>query len=132
MDDCNRVAALRRLSASLPALFLFACASSPPETAATNAVEPTDPAAIVAANDAKTVDATELDTGLICERSAPTGSRIAEEQCYSKEEYAQWQAMQQETIKRDVNDMRELQRTRELAEQAARREAMERALRGGF
>jgi hypothetical protein len=131
MDDCHRVGTLRRFSASLPALFLVACASSPPdESVVTNAREPTE--AIVAANDVETVDISELDTGLVCERSAPTGSRISEEQCYTKEEYAQWQAMRHAAAQREVADMRDLQRNRELAEQAARRDAMERALRGGF
>jgi hypothetical protein len=133
MDDCHRVGTLRRLSASLPALFFIACASSPSDpSVATDAREPTDAAPIVAANDIETVDISELDTGLVCERSAPTGSRISEEQCYTKEEYAQWQAMRHETAQREVADMRDLQRNRDLAEQEARRQAMESALRGGF
>jgi hypothetical protein len=115
----------------LPALFLVACASSPPdESVVTNAREPTE-APIVAANDVETVDISELDTGLVCERTAPTGSRISEQTCYTREQYAARQAMQQ-TVQRDVNEMRELQRSRALAEQAARSQAMGRAMRGGF
>jgi hypothetical protein len=132
MDDCHRVGTLRRFSASLPALFLVACASSPPDSpVATDASDPTGAAPIVAANDVETIDVSELDTGLVCERSAPTGSRISEQSCYTREQYAARQA-EQETAQRDVNEMRELQRNRALAEEAARREAMDRALRGGF
>jgi hypothetical protein len=133
MDDCHRVGTLRRLSASLPALFLIACASSPPDgSVATDANDPTNAAPIVAANDVETVDIDELDTGLVCERSTPTGSRISEETCYTREQYATRQALAQETAQRDVNEMRDLQRSRELAEQAARRGAAEAAMRGGF
>lgn len=128
MDDCHRVGTLRRLSVSLPALFLIACASSPPDASvATDAGDPTDAAPIVAANDVETIDIAELDTGLVCERSAPTGSRISEQTCYTREQYDARQAMQQETAKRDVNDMRELQQVRDHAEQAAREQA-----RSGF
>jgi hypothetical protein len=35
-------------------------------------------------------------------------------------------------VQRDVNEMRDLQRSRELAEQAAARQAIEAAMRGGF
>jgi hypothetical protein len=132
MDDCHRVRTLCRLSASWPALFLIACASSPPDASvATAAGDATDAAPIVAANDVETVDIAELDTGLVCERTAPTGSRISEQTCYTREQYAARQAMQQ-TVQRDVNEMRELQRSRALAEQAARSQAMGRAMRGGF
>jgi hypothetical protein len=121
MDDCHRVGTLRRFSASLPALFLIACASSPPDASvATDASEPTNAAPIVAANDVETIDIAELDTGLVCERNAPTGSRISEQTCYTREQYTTRQAMQQETAQRDVNEMRDLQRSRTLAEQAAR------------
>jgi hypothetical protein len=111
------------LSTSLPLVLLAACASSPPEA--------TDAIPIVAANDVETIEISELDTGLVCERTAPTGSRIAEQQCYTKEEYAQWQAFRQEAAKREVDDMRDLQRNRELAAEEARRQAMQRAA-GGF
>jgi hypothetical protein len=132
MDDGPLVETLRRLSASLPALFLVACASSPPGSSmATDAAEPADAAPIVAANDVETVDISELDNGLVCERTAPTGSRISEQTCYTREQYAARQAVQ-ETAQRDVNEMRELQRSRELAEQAARSGAAEQAMRGGF
>jgi hypothetical protein len=104
-------------------VLLAACASSPPEA--------TDAIPIVAANDVETIEISELDTGLVCERTAPTGSRIAEQQCYTKEEYAQWQAFRQEAAKREVDDMRDLQRNRELAAEEARRQAMQRAA-GGF
>ena len=133
MDDCHRVGTLRRLSASFPALFLIACASSPPDASvATGAREPADAVPIVAANDVETVDISELDTGLVCERSAPTGSRISEQTCYTREQYAAREAIEQETAQRDVNEMRELQRSRELAEEAARKGAIESAMRGGF
>jgi hypothetical protein len=132
MDDGHRVGTLRRLSASLPALFLIACASSPPGALVeAGAADPTGAAPIVAANDVETVDISELDTGLVCERSTPTGSRISEQTCYTREQYAARQAMQ-EQVQRDVNEMRDLQRSRALAEQEARRQAMEAAMRRGF
>jgi hypothetical protein len=132
MDDCHRVGTLRRFSASLPALFFIACASSPSDpSVATDAREPTDAAPIVAANDIETVDISELDNGLVCERTAPTGSRISEQTCYTREQYAARQAVQ-ETAQRDINEMRELQRSRELAEQAARGQQTQGAVPGGF
>lgn len=122
---------VQRLSPTLPILLLVAgCAANSPETATTDQSEPTDAAATLAS--AETIDVSELDTGLICERATPTGSRIAEQQCYTKEQYEQWQASVRETVQRDVNEMRDLQRSRELAEQAAARQAIEAAMRGGF
>jgi hypothetical protein len=129
MDDGRT---LRRLSASLPALFLVACASSPPDgSVANDPPEPTDAAPIVAASDVEAVDISELDNGLVCERSAPTGSRISEQTCYTREQYAARQAVQ-ETAQRDINEMRELQRSRELAERAARGRQTSGAAPGGF
>jgi len=116
-----------RLAVPLPALLLIVgCASSSPETAATGRPEPTDAAATLAS--AEAIDISELDTGLVCERSVPTGSRISEHTCYTREQYAARQAMLQEIAQRDVNEMRELQRNRELVEQEARRQAVT----GGF
>jgi hypothetical protein len=115
----------------LPALLLAACAANPPPVAETETLELIDISETLAALGAETIDIRELDNGRVCERRVPTGSRISEEWCYTRADYEALQTAMHDDIQRDMNEMRQLQEARRMAEQGARNEAMRRA-GGGF
>jgi hypothetical protein len=117
-----------RLTAALPLVLLAACASSPTdEPVATDPTVPTDTTATLAANEVEIIDITKLDTGRVCERVVPTGSRIAQQWCYTRDEYLAQQAAMHGDIQRDMADLRRQQQVRQMAEQEARSQGMRRS-----
>jgi hypothetical protein len=74
-------------------------------------------------SDTRVVEIDSLDTGLECQRRVPTGSRIATQNCYTREE-AQSRAIAQQAARRSVEELRDLQMYQEMARAEARRRAI--------
>ncbi|HEY5567050.1 MAG TPA: hypothetical protein VIM81_07375 [Gammaproteobacteria bacterium] len=116
---------VKGLTGALPSLLLMGCATTPAEVAQEPEVlEPIDITAQLAAAGAEIVDVRELDNGTVCERRVPTGSRIAEEWCYTQAEYEARREANQDILRQDMEEMRQQQETRRIAQQEARSQAI--------
>jgi hypothetical protein len=114
----------RRLSVCLSALSLLACASRAPEVAEVPTLELIGISKTLTPLDATTLDVSELDNGMVCERRIPTGSRIASKWCYTREVYETREAAKDDILRQDFEEMRQQQQARQMAEQARRQASM--------
>jgi len=86
------------------------------------------------AAEAKTVEISELDNGLICESRPRTGSRISRNVCYTREERAALQAANREQAQRYAYELARDQELREAQQRALeeqRRQQMIGIMTGG-
>lgn len=78
------------------------------------------------------VNIRDLNNGMVCERQRPTGSRIAREFCYTREQHETRRRAQDQLMRDDFEQMRQREMDRNLAQQAARAEALQNMRRSGF
>jgi hypothetical protein len=103
-------------------------ADAPPTTAnAPSASEPPGPAKVEAVKEV-TLDPTAKPP--VCRRYVPTGSRIATERCQSAETADDARAAERDQTRRDIDEMRMRQATRNQARAATQAEALRQ--RAGF
>jgi len=108
---------MRALPLSIASLTLAGCAN--PEALAVSAgLRAVDlPPNVSRLGDVEVVDADALDTGLVCERFVPTGSRIAQQRCFTREESEAEAAVREMILHSEMEEMRRQQQ--EMARQRA-------------
>lgn len=110
-------------------------AAAPADSVVTDAPAPTEPAtaADTEPEELQPVKEVTLDPTVkppVCRRYVPTGSRIATEVCHSAEVADAVRAAERDQTRRDIDEMRMRQATRDQARAAAQTEALRR--RAGF